>query len=107
MIEYAISFQDNINWITARNKFQTFLHRKLNLDQSSIVIEGIVSGTETWYVIKDTNGLVMNALHNMHEEDNATPEDEEKSNVVPYAVAGGSVVVILVITAAIVSSFSK
>ncbi len=61
-------FQDNIDWETARKKFQNFLRRHLNIDRSNVIIEGIVSDTNTWYIMKDTEAL-MKALNYMSEKD--------------------------------------
>jgi hypothetical protein len=58
MIGYRIHFEDNINWEKARENFAKFLSRHLNIHISSVVIEGIVSGTDTWYIMKDTKALL-------------------------------------------------
>ena len=78
--------ENNVNWDTARNKFQRFLHRKLNLDKLSIEIEGIVSNTETWYIIKDSNGLVIKALRDM--TDNETQSNSDSLVLKCVAVIG-------------------
>lgn len=72
IFEYDIRFQNNVNWIAARNKFEDFLHRKLGLDRPSILIEGIMSRTETYYIINDADGLVMNALRSMGQNDDGS-----------------------------------
>ncbi len=75
-----MSFQDDINWDTAKTKFQDFLHRQLNIDRSSIEIEGIVSGTETWYILEGTSALV-EAIKNMLKESFANMLQESPDNM--------------------------
>ena len=58
MIEYQMSLEDNVNWDMAKTRFQNFLHRKFNIDATSIIIHGIVSTSDTWcYIIEDTSPL--------------------------------------------------
>lgn len=59
-----MQFPNDINWEIARNNFQRFLHRKLNIDISNVIIEGIVSGIRTSYIIRSTTTLVT-AIDNM------------------------------------------
>ncbi len=56
--------QGNINWTAAKDRFKDFLHRKLNIDRSSVIIQGIVSSSDTWYIMEGTPAL-LEALNNM------------------------------------------
>jgi hypothetical protein len=64
MIEYDRPFQNNVNWETAKTKFQNFLHRKLDIDVSSVILVGIISPIHTWYIMEGTPALLQ-ALENM------------------------------------------
>ncbi len=82
-------FQGNINWETAKTKFQDFLHRHLNIDRSSIIIEGIVSNNRTWYIMEGTSAL-MEALDDMVQvslNNNGTNELENPEIVYGLVVA--------------------
>lgn len=90
---------NNVNWITARNQFQSFLHRKLHLDKPSIEIEGIVSNTDTWYIIKDSDGLVIKALRDMAggKMKSDSDSDSNSNSLLPKSVVAIGAVAVFVI----------
>ncbi len=49
--------QDNINFDEAKIKFEHFLARHLGIDEASVVVEGITSGSDTWYIMNGTPAL--------------------------------------------------
>ncbi len=51
-------FQANINWEEARRRFRHFLSRKLEIDESSVQIQGIVFGNDIWYIADATPALI-------------------------------------------------
>jgi len=67
MFKYGIRFQDNTNWEIAQTKFQDFLQTKLSIPKSSVIIEGIVSDTDSCYIMRSTEEL-MEALNNVGTE---------------------------------------
>jgi hypothetical protein len=85
MIEYQMHLQGNINWIAARDRFRDFLHRKLNIDRSSVIIEGIVSSSDTWYILEGTPAL-LEALNNMIRAPHNNQENELQFNGVGVAL---------------------
>ncbi len=80
MINYEMRFQESANWDTAKVKFQDFLHRKLNIDRSSIIIEGIVSTSDTWYTMKGTPAL-LKALNQMLNNARNDAQEEPENNI--------------------------
>ena len=57
MIEYDMVTPDNTNFENARNRFRHFLAHKCNIAESSVEVQGIVSGSHTWYIMTDTPAL--------------------------------------------------
>jgi hypothetical protein len=59
MIEYDMRLENNIDWNQARKNFQRFLRRHLNIDESSVDIEGITwDANSCWYIMNATPALI-------------------------------------------------
>jgi len=97
MIEYDLRFHGDINWEKARKKFQDFLHRKLNIDTSSVVIQGIISDTVTWYIMEGTPMLV-EALNNMLNQSRNNMTQESKPDQTKLALVIAAMVTVVLIT---------
>lgn len=97
MIKYGMCFKNSIKWETVEKNCQDFLHRKLNIDKSSVIIEGIVSNTDTWYIMKSTPAL-MKALNHVIEEWLANKSTESKNDW-NISMVGGVAVIGVVATA--------
>ena len=88
--------QDNVNWEMAKTKFQDFLHHKLNIDRSSVIIQGIVSTSDTWYIMEGTPAL-LRALNNHIQQAHNNRPNEPEINPVLLVIGGVAAVIIVVL----------
>ncbi len=67
-----MQLHDNINWQDLRSDYEYFLRRKLCIDISSVIVEGIVSDTDTWFIMESTTKLE-EAINNLSIESEFNP----------------------------------